>query len=379
MATATVEPRTITRPASRPAPAAATKSHPVLWWAILGGAFIAFAAYLIVAWVTGPYFHSVSPGPVARPGWMATVQTSWQAIGIPLAIGLLYFVLIRPWRRDGRPTTDGLMALACMALVIQDPWSSYVQHWFTYNAALPNMGSWVNEIPGWVAYGSPGHQVAEPLLWSPFMYCYAFFAITVLGCVFMRALKARWPQLGPIRLVALCALVMMGVDFVLEGVLFLPLGFFSYAGGHWALFPDAYHKFPAHEAVFAGAMFAALSSIRYFVDDRGNSLAERGIDAVRGGELKKTALRFAAIYGAFSLAVLALYNVPTAIFAANSTSWPADVQKRSYLMDGVCGEGTGRACPGPETPIARGDATVTPREVMPFSGSDSGPFNGGFF
>jgi Spirocyclase AveC-like len=168
MATATVEPRTITRPSARPVPEAETKSQPVLWWAIVGGGFLAFAAYLVIAWVTGPNFHSVSGGPVDRPAWMATVQTIWQPVGIAVTIALLYLVLIRPWRRDGRPSTDGLMALACMALVIQDPWSSYVQHWFTYNTALPNMGSWVNEIPGWVAYGSPGHQVAEPLLWSPF-------------------------------------------------------------------------------------------------------------------------------------------------------------------------------------------------------------------
>lgn len=379
MATATAEPRTITRRAARSAPKRASQSQPVLWWAIVGGVFLAFSAYLIIAWVTGPYFERVPGGPTDRPGWMATVQTIWQPAGIAVTIGLLYALLVRPWRRDGRPSTDGLMALACMALVIQDPWSSYVQHWFTYNTALPNMGSWVNEIPGWVAFGEPGRQVAEPLLWSPFMYCYAFFAITVLGCVFMRRAKARWPQLGPIRLVALCGVFMIVVDFVLEGVLFLPLGFYSYAGGHWALFPDAYHKFPAHEAVLTGAMFAAMSSVRYFVDDRGNSLAERGIDNVRGGEIKKAGLRFLAVYGAFSLAVLAFYNVPQAFFAANSTSWPEDVQKRSYLMDGVCGEATDRACPGPGVPISRGPATTPPSRVVPFSEEDSGPFNGSVF
>jgi hypothetical protein len=335
-------------------PEAGASGQPVLWWSLVGGVFLAFSAYLIIAWVAGPYFHSVSSGPNSPPTWMQVVQISRMAAGIPLTGGLLWKVLIAPWRRDGRPSTDGLMALACMLLVVQDPWSSYVQHWFTYNAWLPNMGSWVNEIPGWMAFGRPGAQVPEPILWSPFMYCYAFFAITVLGCTFMKRCKRRWPALGPIRLVGLCIAFMLVIDFVLEGILFLPLGFYSYAGGHWAIFPGTYHKFPAHEAVFAGTMFAVMSSVRYFVDDRGNSLAERGIDTVKVRPAAKHALRFLAVFGIFSVAVLACYNIPTAIMAAHSTRWPADVQKRSYLLDHVCGPGTSRPCPGPGVPITSG-------------------------
>ena len=340
------------------APAQHATSPAVLWWALIGAAFFAFSAYLIIAWVTGPNFTRVPSGPDVPPTWMRAVQITWTVLGIPLTAAVLYRVLVRPWRREGRPTTDGLMALSCLLLVVQDPWSSYVQHWFTYDSWLPNRGSWVNEIPGWLAFGRPGEQVPEPILWSPFMYCYAFFAITVIGSLFMGRCKRRWPRLGPMRLVGLCVLFMFAVDFVLEGVLFLPLGFYSYAGGHWAIFPSTYHKFPAHEAVFAGTMFAVMASIRYFVDDRGRSLAERGIDTVNAGAAKQTTLRFLAIFGAFSVAVLACYNIPSAIMAANSTAWPADVQKRSYLLDGVCGQDTGRACPGPGVPISRGPATM---------------------
>lgn len=324
---------------------------------------------------------------------MHAVHVTWQVAGILVTIVLLYVVLVRPWRRDGRPSTDGLMAIACLLLVFQDPWSSYVQHWFTYNSSLPNMGSWVNEIPGWLAFGAPGRQVLEPLLWSPFMYCYAFFGITVLGSVAMRKAKRRRPHWGNLRLFGFCCAFMIVVDFVLEGVLFLPLGFYSYAGGHWSLFPDAYHKFPAHEAVFAGTMFAVMASVRYFVDDKGQSLAERGTDSIRAPAGRKSLLRFLAIFGIFNVAVLACYNIPTAIIAANSTAWPADVQKRSYLTDRVCGQGTGRACPGPNVPISRGassihlgpngqlvlpDGTPAPN-IVPFSSRASGPFHGGPF
>jgi hypothetical protein len=312
---------------------------------------------------------------------MQAVQITWMAVGIPLTGYVIWRWTIRPWRRDGRPTTDGLMVIACLLLVVQDPWSSYVQHWFTYNAWLPNRGSWVNEIPGWMASGKPGAQVPEPILWSPFMYCYAFFAITVIGSELMRAIKRRRPHISDLRLVLACVLFMWVVDFVLEGVLFLPLGFYAYNGGHWSLFPDAYHKFPAHEAIFAGTMFAAMSSVRYFVDDRGRSLAERGADTVTTHGARQAGLRFLAIFGAFSVIVLAFYNIPSAVMAANSTAWPRDVQQRSYLMDHICGTGTPRACPAPGVPISRGTAAppLDPRLAVPFSTRDSGPFNGPLF
>src|SRR6266542_3397377 len=86
------------------APVQASSAQPVQWWAIVGGAFLAFYAYLIIAWVSGPNFTSVPSGPDSPPGWMSAVQVSWQAIGIPLTGFLLYRVLIRPWRRDGRPS-----------------------------------------------------------------------------------------------------------------------------------------------------------------------------------------------------------------------------------------------------------------------------------
>jgi hypothetical protein len=355
--------------------------------------FLIFEVFVLARWVTGPYFKSVPSGPDSPPTWMKAVLISWQVIGIPAAIYVLYRFLVRPWRRDGRPTTDGLIAITCMLLVFQDPFSNYIQNWFTYNTYLVNMGSWVNDIPGWLSYGKPGAMVIEPILWSPFMYCYAFFAITVLGCEFMKRVKRRRPQINDIQLVASCALFMFVVDFVLEGVIFLPLGFYSYGGGHLSIFPTTYHKFPIHEAICTGAMFAAMSSVRYFVNDRGESLAERGTHTLKASLRGKTTARFLAIFAAFNVCCLVFYNAPQTIIGAHSTTWPRDVQQRSYFLDRVCGQGTHQACPGPNIPNARGTSSLNiapdgrlvippgtklPRPV-PFSNRDLAPFHGPLF
>jgi hypothetical protein len=50
-----------------------------------------------------------------------------------------------------------------------------------------------------------------------------------------------------------------------------------------------------------------------------------------------------------------LYNVANTWTATRSAEWPADLQKRSYLTNGLCGEGTDQACPGPVVPQFRND------------------------
>jgi hypothetical protein len=50
------------------------------------------------------------------------------------------------------------------------------------------------------------------------------------------------------------------------------------------------------------------------------------------------------------------YNVPNMWVSLHSTTWPDDIQKRSYFTDYICGDGTDRACPGPAVPHVRNDS-----------------------
>ena len=43
---------------------------PVKWWAALGAGILAFQAFVLARWLTGPYFKHVDPGPTPLPGWM---------------------------------------------------------------------------------------------------------------------------------------------------------------------------------------------------------------------------------------------------------------------------------------------------------------------
>jgi Spirocyclase AveC-like len=355
MATGTIT--AVQRRETAAAEAAALEVVPVRYWAFAGALIVAFILYALISWVSGPFFHQVKPGPTPEPGWMKVSLVVWQsALGV-LWLGMLWWWVVRPWRRERTVTTEGLFTIAGMTLFFQDPLSDYFNVWVTYNAHLVNWGSWVHEIPGWMAYGAPGHDVVEPPLFVPFCHGTAWIIFCLIGSWMIRVARRQFPRMGVGGLFAVVWGGMFVMDLIVEGLLYVPFGIFTFAGGHSPnLFPQSYHKFPLHEALFVGLWSTVLVFLFHFRDDRGMTFVERGADRVRGGVLKRAGLRLLALIAALQVGFFVVYMVPTiAFFASKSTAWPRDLQNRSYLLDGLCGQGTAFACPGPGVPLNRGD------------------------
>jgi hypothetical protein len=51
--------------------------------------------------------------------------------------------------------------------------------------------------------------------------------------------------------------------------------------------------------------------------------------------------------------MLVCYNIPNTWTATRSAESPADLQRRSNLANGICGEGSDRMCPGSAVPQFR--------------------------
>ncbi|MEA2172030.1 MAG: hypothetical protein QOF76_5330 [Solirubrobacteraceae bacterium] len=317
---------------------------PVKWWAGLGAVALLAQAAILVHWLLGSYFHHVGSGPTPVPDWMKVALVAWQVI-LPIAgLSVIGVFVVRPWRRERALTVDGLLVCAFATLWVQDPMSAYGGEWFTYNAWMVNMGSWVHSVPGWLAPGTPDHQIAYPLLVVPGAYICIFLLVSFLGSRLMRAVKTRRPQAGRLQLVAACYLVMCLFDVVFEGIVFMPLGAWEYPGGHWAIFGDTFHKYPLNEALTTGAIFTAFASIKYFLDDRGLTFAERGAETLPSTSRRTWAIRALAVTGLIQLAMFLGYTVPNFLVGLHSTQWNQDIQKRSYLTY-TCGRATGVACP----------------------------------
>jgi hypothetical protein len=330
---------------------------PINVWAGVGALAVAFIAFVLIRWVTGPYFEHVAAGPDSAPTFMTVNLIVWQVVSIPAALALIYRFVIRPWRRERAIGVDGLLVLAYATIWFQDPLSDGGGQWFTYNANLVNFGSWANSVPGWSTYGTPGHMLVEPILVIPALYVYFFWIAAVAGSRLMRATRRRFPGVSNVQLVAACLAAVLLIDLVLEGLLWMPGGLWSLPGGHGSVLSSGgYDQFTVNEWFLVSLTLTAGACVRYFVDDRGRSLAERGSERLQGRISTRalTVRRILATIGVMQVVMLCCYTLPQTLIGSSPGTWPASVaQQRSYFTDGLCGRHTPRACPGWRTPTGR--------------------------
>ncbi|MHB8694717.1 MAG: spirocyclase AveC family protein [Solirubrobacteraceae bacterium] len=320
-------------------------STPAARWATAGAVLIAVEVFLLARWVTGPDFVRVPTGANTPPVWMRDVLNAGQVVFPLIALALFYRFLWLPWRREGTVTIDGILCVGFLLAAFFDPLSNYAHNWWGYNSYLLNFGSVMTAIPGGSAGDGHGVGQAFSILLIPGGYVAVFVPCSIFGCWVMRRAKARWPALNAAGLIAICLLTMMAVDILVEGMFFLRLGFWSYAGGHGALlFPSHYYKYPLQVLIGSGIFFSVGPCIRYFVNDRGETIGERGLAGLRLSPRKRIAVRFLAVIATLHIALLLLYHVPQGLLAEHPAAWPKDALARSYFTHGACGPGLNRRC-----------------------------------
>ena len=281
--------------------------------------------------------------------WIRCVEAG----SILLAIGLLLvFVLVPKWR-TGKLSIDGMFLLACWTLYLQEPWLNYNNHQFLYTTVSFNRGSWCNYIPGW---NSPNAGLIPV---GSIIWCTAYLTLVGLwvlaGAKFMRWWKSKRPGISPVELILTLFLVFIPLDFGLEYII-LSTGLFNYASTVPALtlWAGQKNQFPLYEIVIWCATLTAWSSVRYFVNDKGESWAERGLSNLKfPNEGLKTFTRFLTVMGSLQLLFLLFYNVPYFYFSTKGAAYPA---YEPYRVGGVCGPGTNFDCPGLKVPVAKRDS-----------------------
>jgi hypothetical protein len=175
----------------------------------------------------------------------------------------------------------------------------------------------------------------------------------------MARARRRWPRLGNLGLFMGMWAVGMVVDFLIE-IPYLKLGWYTIAGADrsQSLFAGHYYQFPLHENVIGGLYLGTWAAIRFFRNDKGQPIHEKGIDEVRASEKTRQKIKVLAMIGAFNVAQFVTFNVPTYMFTNHADPWPDDVLKRSYFTQEVCGPGTDYACPDKRVPLSRGPASA---------------------
>jgi hypothetical protein len=352
--------RTVSRPvATTPAaPAAPSTSapsaparSPVVWlWAAAGAASTSVILWAVSAWMLSDDFKTSPRGPDPISHTRLVALHLFEAAVFGGGLVMLWTFLVRPRLRERRFTFDGMMIVAVLLMYFYDPLDNYFNYTFSYNAHFLNFASWARYIPGLQA---PNQNLfPEPFLVMGGFYAIFMFGSAVFGCWYMRRVRARHPALTNLGLFARLFAVVLVLDLVVENV-FMRTQFAAYPGTvhSLSLFPGKYYQFPLYEPFIIALYVMGITALRWFRDDRGQSVAERGMETLRLGDRSRTAVRFLAVTGFVHVWFIVGYFVPYNFFALKADTFPP---LPSYLRAGICGQGTGYACPSDSVPIPHG-------------------------
>ena len=332
-------------------PRSSSGPSPVHFWAAIGFAILVLSIYVFGAWISGPNFKPVPiMGPDVPPQWMFIVARIIETTTIVMFLGTLYWYVVKPWRRDGEISADGLMVLAFVTLY----WQNAAINWFAPTGLLSpvftNFGSWYGYIPGWVSPNA--NMIPEaPVAWGLCYACWFAFFPMIVGARAMRWIQARKPQWGSLKIFLAVYAGFMVLDLVLEGF-FLRTGMYVYAGAvqKWTLWAGEYYQFPIYEFLLWGFCWALYAAIYFWRDDHGQTFAERGIDKANLSRAGKKFVRFLALAGLFNMVFFVGDTIPVAFGGLHSDPFPKNIP--SYLLGGLCGQHSTYDCTRPDLPLA---------------------------
>lgn len=345
------------RPGSEATSGGARRNVPIKFWAVAGVAQLTLVAWCVIGWATSGQMEPTDPGPDTMSGLQSGAMWVLQ-IGSPVAtMWCVWRFLWVPWRRENRLSNDGMLLLGCCAVAIpHDVMLTYASPSFSYNSHYLDAGSWMSQVPGVLTPNA--HNIPEPLVVVLPAYGWCVFLAAVLGCWLMRTIRGHRSQTSNVGLIGITLAFFLSLDTLFESAL-VHLHVYAYTGsiGSLTLWEGTDHQLPLYEPLFWAAFWTSLAALRFFRDDRGLTLAERGVSDLKLSPGKETALRQLALIGAGATAITVFYNLPWALTAAHNDQFPQRLP--SYLLNGICSPDPAAAtnalpaCPNRTTPVTR--------------------------
>ncbi|MFT5211641.1 MAG: hypothetical protein ACI9CE_003382 [Flavobacterium sp.] len=321
---------------------------PVKLWASIGIVVIGVIINSLWMWVTSDHFK---PSPVGIDPLPTVSYWLIRAIEVVSTLGgllLIWHCIIKPWRREGELSWDGMLCIVAFSLWIQDPMDNYFNFGFSYNAHFINLSSWTTYLPGWE---SPRMEnFPEPLFLMGGMYIIFLCGFVLLGCQILNKSKTSWfPNSSILVHIMVVFAIFFMVDLIVESI-FCRYELFAYGGTYHplTLWAGEYYQFPLYESMCVGGIVTTLTVLRYFKDDFGFSFAEKGIQHTKLGKKGKKLVAFLSILGFAHTAMFVVFFFPFNWFTMKADSYP---QTSSYIRFEVCGKGTPYACPSREVPV----------------------------
>lgn len=316
------------------------------WFALLGLGFVVLMAYVYISWIAAGDAHSIGTGSDPVPTSVKILAWVVQGASAVVLVAAVIHV-VRRSRAEGRLAFDGILLIAWTSALWLDPaTNNFLRPNLLYNSYFVNVASWGPHIPGWISPN--GGRLPEPILAWVCQYGGVSMFVAMLGSYVMRRVKQRWPRTGRVGLVLAAFAAILTFDLVIE-VVSMRAGLWAYPGSirSLSLFGGTRYEFPLYEVILFGGTWTVMAALRYFQDDQGRTIIERGVDS-RSPARRNTLLRILAGVGF----VNAVYVVYAMLFSAMTLyGGPFPSGYKSYMINGICGPGTSYVCTSPHEPI----------------------------
>jgi hypothetical protein len=219
---------------------------------------------------------------------------------------------------------------------------NFVQPIFFYSSNWANVNGWCGHAP-FVVNPDCG-SLPEPTLFVASFYIWGFLAIAILLNAGMRALRRRRPAITTTKLVLFTFGLACLVDIAIEKVL-IDFHLWAYPAYPGPGVGGGATRLPVAEILIAAFLLSTGALLRYFRDDKGRAVIERGLEnaPVRARSIVSVLAFVGVIHTMFLLGVMASWSLGP--YSPPYKSMPSSLVNRICDAPGITGTRYG-PCPG---------------------------------
>lgn len=290
--------------------------------ALLAVPLFAYQAWTLAGWL--------ADGPHQITEFRDRDSTSWYAARVAevlILAGTLVIagIVVRDCLRKRRLTFDAMLIIGLTTAAFWDPIYNWITPAWLYSSNWLNLNDWFAHAP--LALNPDHGRMPWPIF--PVLVGYSFWglAFAALDNAVMRRVRRRRPGIGPAGLVAV-AFASAGTTTVVAFGVFKLLDLMHAPGFRATFLADNEFAFFFWSG---GIVFGAIACLRFFLDENGLALPERGTEGMSPS--RRTVVSLLATIATCQLVVIAgwgLLSVPATLYSAPYPETPA------HLINGLC-------------------------------------------
>ena len=294
--------------------------------ALIGAPILFLNVWTVSAWLADGPRQITAYRDHNDPSWYAA--RFYEGVMILVALAVIIY-LIRGCVRERQFLTWDVMFCLCGATMFwADAADNFFQPVLLYSSQWINLTNPCGHMP-FVVNPHCG-AVPDAFLFNWLAETFALLGAVVVVMAGLDRLRLRKPHLSTAQLFGVVCLIGVLVDLLLE-VPIIALGLWTYTASVGIPFAH-YAKYALVELIEGGLFVAFLIWLRYYKNDRGETLAERGLGHLRPGP--KKALTLLAMYGFVQLVTWVPGGLPMQAASFYQRPWPKDIP--THLLNGIC-------------------------------------------